>query len=201
MCGICGIAWKDTSLIRRMTKSLTHRGPDDKGTYTDKNIGLGHTRLSIIDLSKKGAQPMTYDNGKLCHYLQRRDLQLQGDSKKNARDTRLTTFTSNSDTEVLLAGYARMARETSAKTEWDVCLLLSTTRKKKTFFLARDRFGIKPLVLYNSHTKRKNRLRVGNQARLSAQHSKRLSNRQRSGVEQFFTFRFTLGETHDARRV
>jgi asparagine synthase (glutamine-hydrolysing) len=88
MCGICGIAWKDTSLIRRMTKSLTHRGPDDKGTYTDKNIGLGHTRLSIIDLSKKGAQPMTYNRGKLIITFNG-EIYNYKEIKKNAREKRL----------------------------------------------------------------------------------------------------------------
>ena len=63
MCGINGIyGFKDVSIARTaiesMNKSLAHRGPDDEGIYSDPNIALGHRRLSIIDLSKSGHQPM-----------------------------------------------------------------------------------------------------------------------------------------------
>ena len=63
MCGIAGFNWRDEQLAIRMTDVLTHRGPDDEGIYTDDDVSLGHRRLSILDLSKLGHQPMEYDHG------------------------------------------------------------------------------------------------------------------------------------------
>ena len=65
MCGICGVLTFNRSPVQKkticeMTQILSHRGPDDKGVYTDRNFGAGHRRLSIIDLSKKGKQPLAY---------------------------------------------------------------------------------------------------------------------------------------------
>ena len=62
MCGINGFTWKDENLIQKMNKKIKHRGPDDDGFFVDNNISLGHNRLSIIDLSDKGHQPMHYKN-------------------------------------------------------------------------------------------------------------------------------------------
>jgi len=61
MCGIAGFNWKDEALIAKMDQALRQRGPDDEGTYVDGPISLGHVRLSIIDLSERGHQPMADD--------------------------------------------------------------------------------------------------------------------------------------------
>ena len=72
MCGITGLFYpNDTmrveqSLLNKMTDSLTHRGPDDRGIFIDKNIGLGFRRLSIIDLSRQGNQPMLNEDSTVC---------------------------------------------------------------------------------------------------------------------------------------
>ena len=58
MCGITGFSWEDKSLIKKITKCISHRGPDSEGYFIDRGISLGHRRLSIIDLSPKGKQPM-----------------------------------------------------------------------------------------------------------------------------------------------
>lgn len=64
MCGICGIyGVKDETLVKRMISILRHRGPDDSGIYADDNISLGHARLSIIDLTERGRQPMSNEDG------------------------------------------------------------------------------------------------------------------------------------------
>ena len=64
MCGICGFyGFEDKTVLKGMVKSIAHRGPDDTGVYTDKDISLGHARLSIIDLSKRGRQPMSNEDG------------------------------------------------------------------------------------------------------------------------------------------
>jgi len=146
MCGIAGIALcegpADRALLERMTERLRHRGPDDGGVVVRGSVGLGHRRLSVLDLSPAGHQPMatrdetvwiTY-NGEVYNFLDLRD-ELAGVGEH---------FRSRSDTEVILAAYRRWGRECwrhfngmFALGIWD-----ETTRE---LVLVRDRFGIKPL--------------------------------------------------------
>ena len=86
MCGICGIYHLERErlvnedALEAMARVMRHRGPDDEGFYTDQNLGLGHQRLSIIDLSPLGRQPMTNEdnrlwivfNGEIYNYLELR---------------------------------------------------------------------------------------------------------------------------------
>ncbi len=62
MCGIVGFNSKNSQLLDGMLKSIHHRGPDDSGTFEDEHISLGHARLSILDLSAHGHQPMSYEH-------------------------------------------------------------------------------------------------------------------------------------------
>ena len=103
MCGINGFNWKDEYIIEKMNSSLRHRGPDDEGIYVDEEVSLGHLRLSIIDLSKNGHQPMSdrqdkffiIYNGEVYNFQAlREELELLGYS-----------FKSNTDTEVILYSY------------------------------------------------------------------------------------------------
>src|SRR5678809_288904 len=111
MCGIAGIVSTDPSLVNahqlnRMMSILAHRGPDGEGFWINPggNVGFGHRRLSIIDLSKLADQPMHYRerftiiyNGEIYNYIELRENLIKlGD-----------TFSSHSDTEVILAMYAR----------------------------------------------------------------------------------------------
>jgi asparagine synthase (glutamine-hydrolysing) len=147
MCGIAGIFNLNGEpvspvLLRRMTDSIAHRGPDGEGFYTDSFIGLGHRRLAIIDLSPAGHQPMvtpdrqyaiTY-NGEIYNFQElRAELQSLGHK-----------FISKTDTEVVLHAYA----------EWGIgCLhrfngmfaFAVWDKTRQELFLARDRYGIKPL--------------------------------------------------------
>lgn len=152
MCGICGIVDNSTSgrveekLIRRMASRLEHRGPDDEGVYIgsgNPGIGLGHRRLSIIDLSTAGHQPIANEdksiwlvlNGEIYNYeLLRRDLQGKGH-----------IFASDTDTETILhlyeeynEGLLQYLRGMFAFALWD--------NNKKKLLLARDRVGKKPLL-------------------------------------------------------
>src|SRR5262245_36427353 len=63
MCGICGFNWSDEPLLERMKSALQHRGPDAHGSYVADGISLGHQRLSIVDLSESGRQPLTNEDG------------------------------------------------------------------------------------------------------------------------------------------
>ena len=65
MCGICGFSWGDKVLVSKMADIIAYRGPDDHGYFVDKNVSLGSRRLSIIDLSKSGKQPI-FNEGKGC---------------------------------------------------------------------------------------------------------------------------------------
>jgi asparagine synthase (glutamine-hydrolysing) len=140
MCGIVGIVGcppGDDELIWRMTATLDHRGPDDRGVWTSPEAHLGHSRLSILDLSPAGHQPMLHGdlvltyNGEIYNY---RELRRELDGP----------FRSDSDTEVLLHLLARdglaavhALRGMFAFAVWD--------RRRRRLLAARDRIGIKPL--------------------------------------------------------
>jgi len=150
MCGICGIYnFNREDSVKRITlKSISdtmkHRGPDDEGYYVDKNMGLGHKRLSIIDI-QGGHQPMSNEddtiwivqNGEIYNYLElRSELSLQGHK-----------FKTHSDTEVIIHLYERYGIACLNKLNGMFAFCL-WDKKKRILFLARDRFGIKPLYYY-----------------------------------------------------
>ncbi len=156
MCGIAGIYSKENpvkqSALKRMTDSLIHRGPDGEGQWINESgkVGLGHRRLSIIDLTDSGKQPMSYAhgrytitfNGEIYNYIEiKEDLIKRG-----------YRFMSSSDTEVLLALYDFKKEDCLADLDgmfafaiWD--------EKEKTLFCARDRFGEKPFYYHYSPNK------------------------------------------------
>jgi len=152
MCAISGI-WRfdaclDEEALRRFTRSMKHRGPDGEGYYVDArgDVGLGHRRLAILDLTERAGQPMstsdsrywiTY-NGEVYNFLElRRELERKGH-----------VFRSDSDTEVVLAGYAQWGEDVQLRLNgmWAFALWDAESR---TLFFSRDRFGIKPL--YYAH--------------------------------------------------
>ncbi len=149
MCGICGFNWEDTLLVKKMCKVIKHRGPDDSGTYTDKHVSLGHQRLSIIDLSEKGRQPIHNEdnsiwitfNGEIYNYKELRSIL----EKKHK-------FYSGTDTEVLIHAYEEWGYDCVKKLNGMFAFAIWDTNKKE-LFLARDRLGIKPLFYYYDGTK------------------------------------------------
>ncbi|MFC3051195.1 XrtA/PEP-CTERM system amidotransferase [Kordiimonas pumila] len=146
MCGIAGMMVPETmelpqQVLRTMTNAISHRGPDGDGFYYGKTVGLGHRRLSIIDL-EGGAQPMySADgqviisfNGEIYNYQAlRRELESLGHH-----------FTSKSDTEVLLQAYLEWDRDCVTRLRGMFAFGIWDNRKQE-LFLARDRLGIKPL--------------------------------------------------------
>jgi asparagine synthase (glutamine-hydrolysing) len=147
MCGICGIFNLNGEPVspvnlRKMTDAMVHRGPDGEGFYIDSFIGLGHRRLAIIDLSPAGHQPMiTTDgqyaisyNGEVYNF---QELRIELESLGHQ-------FRSRTDSEVILNAYAQWGPECVERFNgmfafavWD--------KTKQELFLARDRYGIKPL--------------------------------------------------------
>jgi len=150
---MCGIAGKfnlrgeavSGDLIRRMCDKIRYRGPDDSGVYQDGNIGLGHLRLSIIDLSELGHQPMASHDGKIWITFNGEIYNFQ-----QVRKTLLQKgypFKSNCDTEVIIYLYKEYGercveylRGMFAFGIWDV--------EHQKLFLSRDRIGQKPLYYY-----------------------------------------------------
>ena len=145
MCGLAGIVdfggIVDADEVARMTASLAHRGPDDDGVWAETGVVLGHRRLSILDLSPNGRQPMVdtegryrlLHNGEVYNYVElRRELEPHG-----------YRFHTGTDTEVILAAYDHWGSSCVehfngmwAFVLWD--------RERRELFCARDRFGIKP---------------------------------------------------------
>lgn len=152
MCGIVGIvSLKQQPVEKRrlqlMMKTLKHRGPDDEGIYSCDNIGLGHVRLSIIDLSYLGHQPMHDENGRftiilngeIYNYIELRQ-HLEGEG---------VLFSSSSDTEVLLKGFIHDGPAILDQLNGMFAFAIYDSVQKE-LFLARDRFGVKPLYYYFS---------------------------------------------------
>jgi asparagine synthase (glutamine-hydrolysing) len=149
MCGIFGVVGRSLPAVGDLARAanlLSHRGPDGGACWHEPGVFLAHRRLSIIDLST-GAQPMfsadgryviTF-NGEIYNYVELREELRAGAAE----------FRTTSDTEVILAGYARWGVDVAAKLEGMFAFALYD-RCERTTYLARDRFGEKPLLLAQS---------------------------------------------------
>ena len=145
MCGICGFyGFEDINALKRMIKILAHRGPDDDGFFVDENISLGHTRLSIIDLSEKGRQPMSNEEGAIWITYNGETYNFM-DLRKELEANH--SFYSNTDTEVLIHAYEEYGLDFIKKLRGMFAFALYDSVKKK-LILARDPIGKKPLYYY-----------------------------------------------------
>jgi len=147
MCGINGFNFENQKLIRDMNKVLKHRGSDNAGDYIGENISLGHNRLSIIDLSSKGNQPMIYShNNKKIIIVYNGEIYNFKDIKKELK-TKGYNFKSQTDSEVILASYLEWGERCVDKFNgmWAFCIY---DFDKSQFFMSRDRIGKKPLYYF-----------------------------------------------------
>ena len=151
MCGICGIINFNNLPVSKepilnMMRIMKHRGPDDEGVFFENNVGLGFVRLSIIDLTPAGHQPMLSDdgrfvlvfNGEIYNYLElREELQKAG-----------VSFHTNTDSEVLLKAYIHWGESCFHRFNgmW-ACVIYDTVARK--VLISRDRYGIKPFYYLN----------------------------------------------------
>lgn len=143
MCGICGYIAEniDKDILARMCRTIQHRGPDDDGFFTDKNVGLAMQRLSIIDM-ETGKQPISNEdktlwivfNGEIYNYLELRTLL----EKKGHK------FSTTTDTEVIIHLYEDMGEDCVEQLNGMFAFALWDKNEEK-LFLARDRMGEKPL--------------------------------------------------------
>ena len=151
MCGISVLVQKnglpvDREKLEIINKSINHRGPDSEGYYINRNVGLGHQRLSIIDLTEMGNQPMKIDqniivfNGEIYNYIE----------IKNKLIEIGISFESNSDTEVILKAYQKWGIKCFELFNgmWSIVIF---NEKKNELIISRDRFGIKPLYFYEDN--------------------------------------------------
>ena len=142
MCGICGFNWVDGPLIEQMKSLLVHRGPDDHGSYVADGISLGHRRLSIVDLSDQGRQPLCNEDGSVWitfngEIYNHQDLRARLEAKGHI-------FRSRTDTESIVHAYEEWGLEFVEHLTGMFALGLWDSRKRR-LVLARDRLGIKPL--------------------------------------------------------
>ncbi len=186
MCGITGIFNLNGEpvspvILRKMTDAITHRGPDGEGFYTDSFIGFGHRRLAIIDLSPGGHQPMMTPDGQYT-------IIFNGEIY-NFQELRLVLeahghhFHSRSDTEVLLHAYVEWGEKSLDRLNgmfafaiWD--------KARQQLFLARDRYGIKPLY----YGLRGNTFLFGSEVKAMLPHPDFRVELDRAALLEYFTF-------------
>jgi asparagine synthase (glutamine-hydrolysing) len=190
MCGIVGVfehratgRRMDPAVFDRMVDSLAHRGPNGRGTWHDAGVSLGHRRLSILDPTPAGAQPMvdkrhalvvTY-NGEIYNYRElRAELQERGHR-----------FQTNCDTEVLLASYAEWG--TAAVTRFNGIFAFALwDGARRRLWLARDRLGVKPLY----YSLQGGRLRFGSEIKALLADPEFVRRPSTAGLNAFLSFGF-----------
>ena len=200
MCGICGIYHLDRNRsvnktqLQEMARVMHHRGPDDEGFYIEGNLGLGHQRLSIIDPSPSGRQPMTNEDGKLWivlngeiyNYLElRQELMSRGHQ-----------FRSNSDTEVILHLYEEHGPACLNRLNGMFAFTIWDTRER-VLFAARDRFGIKPYY----YVYRENSFLFASEIKALLYLRLFESEINPEGLADYLTFQFCLGNKTMFRNV
>lgn len=188
MCGINIIVSKRKNkekLIKKMNDKIIHRGPDAEGIYTDDYVALGQRRLSIIDLSPDGTQPI-YNEDKTIAIVFNGEIYNYQELKEELTNH---TFTTKTDTEVLVHGYE----------EWGIDLLKRLRGmfsfciydiEKKELIIARDHFGIKPLYYY----KGKNCLLFGSEIKSFLEYPDFEKELNKEMIGAYLTFSFTPGE-------
>ena len=147
MCGIAGIIHKhevpvEPGIVRKMTESLHHRGPDASGVFVKDNVGLGHRRLAIIDTSAVANQPMFNEDGSIVVVFNGEIYNFQ-----EIADTLIAKghrFSTRSDTEVIVHAWEEFGQDCVSHFRGMFALVVYDIRKKQVF-IARDRLGKKPL--------------------------------------------------------
>ncbi|MCA9459275.1 MAG: asparagine synthase (glutamine-hydrolyzing) [Nanoarchaeota archaeon] len=161
MCGINGFNFNDKNLVNLMNKRINHRGPDDSGIFLNNNLSLGQVRLSIIDLTDAGHQPMFYSKNlgasskKYCfNNVSKSDISIVFNGEiynyleiKIALEKKGYKFSTNTDTEIILASYIEWGQNCVNKFNgmWAFCIY---DLKKNILFCSRDRLGVKPFYYY-----------------------------------------------------
>lgn len=193
MCGIAGfISLPGTPLrdakpsLEAMGRLIAHRGPDGFGLWTDdtQRVGLVHRRLSVIDLSSAGQQPMRAPNGTVISY----NGEIYNFIELRDQLSNHWTFQSRSDTEVILAAYDRWGEDCVEHLRGMFAIAIWDERKKK-LFAARDRFGIKPF----HYTVQNGVLYFASEAKALLPFLKEIDT-DTDALSEYLTFQYTIGE-------
>lgn len=192
MCGIAGVlnhdgAPVDQAALSRASTSIAHRGPDDQGLYIDGPIGLAHRRLSIIDVSAAGRGPMTNEdetvwltyNGEIYNFRElRRLLEARGHK-----------FRSHTDGEVLVHGWEEWGDQVVDRLNGIFAFAIWDGRKRE-LFLARDRFGVKPLYLAST----RDQLVFASEAKAILAYTGESASLSLPALMEYLTFQNVFGE-------
>jgi asparagine synthase (glutamine-hydrolysing) len=146
MCGIVGFKGRREEVLDEMLKSIDHRGPDDFGTYESDVCSLGHVRLSIVDLSSQGHQPMIHENLKMVYNGEVYNFkEIRAELEQKGYD-----FESNTDSEVILKAYHCWGIEAVKKFIGMYAIAIYDENSSEVV-LIRDRVGVKPLYYYHDN--------------------------------------------------
>ncbi len=190
MCGICGYfnlngEKASQSIVRKMTSAIAHRGPDGEGYYDDRAVTLGHRRLSILDLSDNGKQPMISSGGNYV-IVYNGELYNFREIRKELSDMGYV-FVTNCDTEVVLYSYIEWGQE--CLNRFNGMFAFSVYDKiRQELFCARDRYGIKPFyyaIIDNSFI-------FGSEQKAIYNHPKFHHELDLEAVMEYFTFQNIL---------
>ncbi|MGB5031306.1 MAG: asparagine synthase (glutamine-hydrolyzing) [Saprospiraceae bacterium] len=186
MCGIAGVFNLNgepfsMGYLKKMAEVIAHRGPDGEGFYIHKGIALAHKRLSILDISEKGSQPMSSKNGEWiiifngCIY---NFIELRQELKAKGQ-----IFFSNTDTEVIVEGLSVYGVEFFKRMNGMFAIAAWNT-KSETLYLSRDRFGVKPLYYWFD----KRKIVFGSEVKAILQHPEYSIDVNLGALNEYFTF-------------
>jgi asparagine synthase (glutamine-hydrolysing) len=189
MCGFTGIINKDGTMVdpgilKSMADQISHRGPDDEGSFIYGNIGFYHKRLSIIDI-KTGHQPMTFNgitivyNGEIYNYIELRNDLIQKGYK----------FETQSDTEVIIRMYQEYSTDCIAFFNGMFAFIIFDEKQNK-LIIARDHFGIKPLYWYQDEKI----ILFGSEIKALLAHQAVNAIPNYKSIQEYLTFQFVLSE-------
>ena len=150
MCGIVGFNWQDNYQIELLASMLNHRGPEQDGFHVADGVSLAHKRLKIIDLSEQGRQPIYNEDKTICVTFNGEIFNFEEIKKELEKSGHI--FKSHTDTEVLVHGYEQWGTGLLEKLNGQFAFCIFD-KKNNRLFLARDRFGIKPLYYYDKDEK------------------------------------------------
>lgn len=187
MCGIVGFTNNiDNSdeVLEKMMDRIKHRGPDAEGKYVDDDIALGHRRLSIIDISSSGDQPIFNEdgslviifNGEIYNYMEIREKLVESGH----------SFKTNTDTEVLIHGYEQYGEKLLNMLRGMFSFVI-WNKNKKELFGARDFFGIKPMYYANMN----GTLMFGSEIKSFLEHPKFVKELNTAALENYLTFQYS----------
>jgi asparagine synthase (glutamine-hydrolysing) len=145
MCGICGV-WGNggQEIVETMVSSMRHRGPDDRGTYAGAKMAIGMARLSVLDLSAAAHQPMSNPDGTVWIVFNGEAYNYQ--SERRLLEETGYQFSSRSDTEVVLRMYEHYGDDFMTRIRGMFAFAIYDLRQGERMLLARDQFGMKPLL-------------------------------------------------------